>query len=408
LEPGERQRESAQTDGVAPAFPPQEYAQRLARIRERMARDRLDLLYLTAPESIFYLHGYQAYWYQANSPKAWPPISGTALHVNEDRFIHFDNLEEEPLVAATSVSTDNRYFPAEPLSDALPFLIRELGARGWIPGRVGIELWSYRPSPAVSRALEAALTDAGCEVVDASDVLRDVRRVKSPREIACIEEATRIVDAAILELRDALRPGITELEVYGEMVRSMTRHGGEAPALVQWTSSRPVGRDGMAIGHRLASRRPVGPGQIVWLDPCGVHNRYHSNVGRSYFMGDPPPALVERYDKAGGVYEVLRSTAKAGTPVVEVTRALREYYREVGIWEEEQWAGGYELGISFPPDWVGNFLFNAQDEEHPATFERGMVTNYESLFGTSFIDTVVYEEHGARTLSRIPPKLLVV
>jgi Xaa-Pro aminopeptidase len=287
-------------------------------------------------------------------------------------------------------------------------LIRELGARGWIPGRVGIELWSYRPSPAVSRALEAALTDAGCEVVDASDVLRDVRRVKSPREIACIEEATRIVDAAILELRDALRPGITELEVYGEMVRSMTRHGGEAPALVQWTSSRPVGRDGMAIGHRLASRRPVGPGQIVWLDPCGVHNRYHSNVGRSYFMGDPPPALVERYDKAGGVYEVLRSTAKAGTPVVEVTRALREYYREVGIWEEEQWAGGYELGISFPPDWVGNFLFNAQDEEHPATFERGMVTNYESLFGTSFIDTVVYEEGGARTLSRIPPKLLVV
>ena len=90
------------------------------------------------------------------------------------------------------------------------------------------------------------------------------------------------------------------------------------------------------------------------------------------------------------------------------TLSLREYYVDVGIWEKQSWAGGYELGISFPPDWVGNFLFNAQDEEVDGTFERSMVTNYESLFGTTLIDTVVYEETGARTLSSLPPKLMVV
>jgi Xaa-Pro aminopeptidase len=395
-------------DGLAPAFPPEEYADRLERIRKRMTQERIDLLYLTAPESLYYVHGYQAYWYQANPPKAWPPVSGTALHADEGRFVHFDQSEEKPLVETTSISRDNRYFPSEPLEIALPFLVAELRAQGWLPGRVGLELWSYRPNPAVTRALECALRDAGCEVVDASDVLRDVRRLKSPREVACVEEATRIVDTAILSLSEVLRPGMTELEIYGEMVRSMSRAGGEAPGLAQWVSSRPAGGDGLARGHQPSSRRAVESGQIVTLDPCGVYQRYHSNVGRSYFLGDPPRALVERYEKAGGAYAVLRETAKAGTPVADVMRALRAYYREAGIWESEQWAGGYELGISFPPDWVGNFLFNVQDEEHPADFEAGMVTNYESLFGTTLIDTVVYEEGGARTLSRIPPELLII
>jgi Xaa-Pro aminopeptidase len=404
----ERRIELSHDDGLAPAFPPEEYAGRLERIRERMVRDRIDLLYLTAPESLFYLHGYQAYWYQANPPMSWPPVSGTALHASQGRFVHFDQIEEKPLVETTSVSRDNRYFPSEPLDVALPFLVGELERLGWIPGRVGLELWSYRPNPAVSRALEGALRGAGCEVVNASDVLRDVRRVKSLREIACIEQATRIVDTAILELREVLRPGMTELEVYGEMVRSMGRAGGEAPGLAQWVSSRPADGDGLASGHQPSSRRAIERGQIVTLDPCGVYQRYHSNVGRSYFLGDPPRELLERYEKAGGAYAVLRETAKAGTPVADVTRALREYYREVGIWQAEQWAGGYELGISFPPDWVGNFLFNVADEKHPADFEAGMVTNYESLFGTTLIDTVVYEEEGARTLSRIPPELLVV
>jgi len=50
-----------------------EYRDRLDRIRQRMAKDKIDLLYLTAPESLCYVSGYQAEWYQAQSPKAWPP-----------------------------------------------------------------------------------------------------------------------------------------------------------------------------------------------------------------------------------------------------------------------------------------------------------------------------------------------
>ena len=71
-----------------------EFDQRLAAIRARMAEDRIDLLWLMAPESLYYVSGYSCEWYQAQSPKQWPATSGIAIHVDHDRFIMFDTPSE--------------------------------------------------------------------------------------------------------------------------------------------------------------------------------------------------------------------------------------------------------------------------------------------------------------------------
>ena len=55
-----------------PPFKPREFAERLARIRRRMAERKIDLLFLTAPESMYYVSGFQCEWYQAQSPRQWP------------------------------------------------------------------------------------------------------------------------------------------------------------------------------------------------------------------------------------------------------------------------------------------------------------------------------------------------
>ncbi len=72
------------------------------------------------------------------------------------------------------------------------------------------------------------------------------------------------------------------------------------------------------------------------------------------------------------------------------------------------WVGGYELGISFPPDWVGEFVFAAEDEAPEGVFRSGMVTNCESIFRPGLIDTIVYEKEGARRLSKTRPTLTVI
>jgi hypothetical protein len=64
--------------------------------------------------------------------------------------------------------------------------------------------------------------------------------------------------------------------------------------------------------------------------------------------------------------------------------------------------------LSFPPDWVGEFVFTVEEEGAGGTFEAGMVTNFESIFHLPVLDTVIFERDGARTLGRLPRELTAV
>ena len=389
-------------------FEESEYRGRVKRTREIMAREGVDLLYVTTPEAVCYLHGYFTSWYKANAPKRYPQIYGTALHVDREDFILFDNPTEIPIIARTSISHDNRYFNSREAKPNIAFVMDELEREGWLGGTVGLEFWSYLPNRAISEMLERAFRERGCEVVDASTITREVRRAKSPQEIRYVEEATRICDIGHQVIAEHLRPGISELALFGEVTRAMMAAGGEFPALIPIFNAVPV-KDGRAspVGHGMAGRRPIRAGEILAADLCGVMNRYHANVCRGHFVGEPPARLVDQYALAAGAFDVIREKIAVGITVREFNRTLRSYYEEVGLWDQDGWALGYELGLSLPPDWVGEFYFHVRDMDYlDRVFEPGMVTNFESLFGTSLIETLIWEEGGVRMPSETPLRLL--
>lgn len=111
---------------------------------------------------------------------------------------------------------------------------------------------------------------------------------------------------------------------------------------------------------------------------------------------------------AGGAYDVLAETARPGTSFATVSARLREYYQEAGVWDLRAWVGGYQLGISFPPDWVGEFTFSVDLDERDKYVEHGLVTNYESVVGLGMIDTVIFLDEGVEVLSTVPRELIVV
>jgi Xaa-Pro aminopeptidase len=386
-----------------PPFSLEEFQDRLHRMRQRMEAQNVDLIFVTSPEAMYYFHGYAARWYREGSTTNWPPLAGTAIHVDHDALIHFDFLDEVRLLERTSISKDRRFYPQEELKSALEFLMSELSAEGWLDGTVGLEFWSHVPNPAVSKELVGAFYANGIhEIVDISHPVRAIRRVKSPQEITYIEEAARICDIGHEAVRQSLRPGVTELEVYGEATLAMAKAGGEISGIVGAISSGPL-----FAGHALNSRRVIEKGDFVFYDPCGVYNRYHANLARGYFIGEPLMELVELHHLSAGSYAILEQTAKAGSSIPKVCRALRYYYEDVGIWVQRAWVGGYELGIAFPPDWVGEFLWTVE-EETEGVFLENEVTNFESILNTVLIDTYVYEKDGARRLSKIEPELIVI
>lgn len=387
-------------------FSIQEFKDRLDRVRQRMAREKIDLLYLSAPESIYYLSGYQAAWYASNGNKDWLPMSGIAVHADHDKFILIEGSDELILARNTSVATDIRLLDRTKADEVVSILKGE----GWLGKTVGLEMWCYRPNRAVSDQFQKQLENEGCTVVDGTDIVREIRAIKSSQELSYIETAARIADIGMQAAIDHAKPGLTEIEVHAEVFYAMAKAGGELNAIPGLVNS-----GSRTCSHGLTSRRHLMPGDILVLDICGVYNRYHANVSRTLSMGQPSPAVAKQIDLSAKSVDVLKSTVRPNLPVAELNKVMKDYYVKAGIWEDRWWVGGYEFGIAFAPDWVGSFWYDPDYDPGDRVFRPGEVVNFESMFylpenaGVSWlINTIMYKENEARLLSNITSELIVI
>ena len=393
-------------------FALEEFQHRLQRIRARMESDGVDVLWLMAPESLNYVSGYKCMWYQAQGPKQWPATSGIAIHRDRDDFILFDTPSERIMCRFVTCAKDIRIFPMGGRRDGMSFIVDELKSQGWLSsGTLGMELHSYRPNPTISKRFRDAFASTGMSVVDGSDILRELRWVKSDAEMACMVKAAEITDIGLEAARNAIRPGVTELDVYAEIVHAMAKAGGENPGL-----TLPVNSGLKAnCGHSLASRKIIRAGEQVNVDVSGVFNRYHGNAGRSFHVGEPAKDVMDYHQRSTGVFDVIAEMLRPNLPVAELVTKTRAYYDEVGIWSDAAWVGGYELGLAFPPDWVGNYVYEMTDTETDRILEPGTVVNFESQFFsprmsgiTYYIDTLMFKADCAYQPLESPLDLLVV
>jgi len=393
------------------AFSREEYQRRLGTVRKRMAKAGIDLLYVTNPDHICYLSGYQAEWFQEGGPKGWSGVSGIAVHVDHDHCLHFEN-EDEKLVAEYTTWPGNlRIMPEHDISAGfMDWVVGELAALGWVDSSVGLELYSYRPNPADSAELRALFEGKGATVVDGSDLVAGARLLKSPVEIEVIREAARIGDIGLRAGIDNIKAGMTELDVYAEIIYAMAKAGGENPAI----TLPVVSGKKSACFHALASRKKIEHGDIVNIDVCGVYRRYHSDVCRSVSIGEPEVEVADYIGHITGALSVASGLIRLGLPVAEFLGEMKRYYTECGLIENQWWIGGYELGISFPPDWVGAYYFDVWKDVKGDTFDAGFVSNYEANFylpkeaGLScMIDTMIFEEEGAGFIHDVPCQLFV-
>ncbi|MBT7648533.1 MAG: aminopeptidase P family protein [Rhodospirillaceae bacterium] len=402
----------AQPDREQP-FTDEEFANRLTRIRQAMAKAKIDCLFLSSPESMYYLSGYVCMWYHTESPLEWSATNGIAVHVDHDRFIHFETEREAVVTRTFSCSKDTRYFPKDSYRDGIGFVADELKAEGWLKGNLGLEMYAMRPNRGVSDRFQAAFEEAGADVIDGSAILREVRWVKSPAEMACLTESARIATIGLQRAAEVLRPGVTELEVQGEITLALAKAGGELQAQMMPVLS---GKKSLAT-HALATRRKMQVGETVALDVCGVHKRYHINAARTFSLGEPAADVKDVTDRAAAGMDVVRDCLRTNLPVRELNEKVKAHYDKEDLWTSRGWIGGYEMGIAFLSDWVGNFVYDPLSEKNAdRLFEAGTAVNHEiQVFmprhvGQFFmIESLLFEESGASLATPdVPYNLIVV
>ncbi len=312
---------------------------RVARARARLAGEGLDALLLFAPESQYWLTGFDTNGYvffqcavmtAEDTPIVMltrPPDVQTAWRTStiEDVRVWTDAVDADPGVE-------------------LRRLLEEKGLRG---ARVGIELATYGLT-AANYLLVARALDGFCTLVDASMLVRGLRITKSPAEIAHVRRAAALADAALDAMRETAGPGVFEGAVTAAGQAVIFAGGGDPAA------SGPVlgSGDRALLVRNSTGARTLGARDQLTIEFAGVYRRYHACLMQTFPIGEDSPEQRRMYDACRRALDAMTAAAVPGRPLGDIDAEHRRVLDEAGFRHARMSACGYSLGATYRPNWM--------------------------------------------------------
>ncbi len=267
----------------------------------------------------------------------------------------------------------------------------------------GFSRVGYEPEGVTAGMLDK-LRDAGSACfVPAEGLVQERRRCKGPEEIASIESAARIVDAALEATARLARAGAAESDIALELELQMRRRGSEEPAFPTIVAAGPHS----ALPHAQPTDRRLAAGDLVCIDCGATVGGYRSDLTRAWVIGEPD--AEQRRVHAAVLRAHDRALAMVGPGVVsdDLNDAAHEELTAAGI--GDWWRHGVGHGVGLDIHEAPSLRARAGNElaaGDVVTIEPGA---YRAGWGGIRVeDLVLVTETGARTLSAAPTALRVI
>ncbi|MGE3365823.1 MAG: M24 family metallopeptidase [Rhizobiaceae bacterium] len=250
----------------------------------------------------------------------------------------------------------------------------------------------------------SALAHLGVSVHNGEAVMENARLIKSPDEILCMRRAIVSCEAAMAEMQAALKPGISENELWAELHRGNIARGGE------WIETRLL-----SSGPRTnpwfqeCSSRVVEAGDLVAFDTdlIGPYG-FCADLSRTWFCGEGKPT-----DEQHDLFALASDQIAQNTALLKPGIAFRELVERSVVPPPDCYPTRYGvlyhgvgLADEYPTlphasDWT--------DDTPDGVLEPGMVVCVESYVGrlggregVKLEEQVLITSTGHETLSRYP------
>jgi Xaa-Pro aminopeptidase len=308
----------------------------------------------------------------------WAVVRGSEVFVGTDGR-YGDKAREETSQAGATVIVE--YKPAE-LQQRLVAVLA--GAR------VGLDSSSISSSGWNRLADDIELGHCGSAVMAQ-------RMTKDDAELARIERAASIADQALAEVEHGLC-GMTELDVRAELEYRMVCLGANDRSYDTIVASGP---DHGARPHHGSSRRTIIEGDTVIIDVGALVDGYHSDMTRSWVIGEPTAQQREIYELVAVSQRAGLAATQPGARTKDIDSACRDVFIEAGFGDWYLHGTGHGVGLD-----IHELPFHAQTSTetilpgYVVTVEPGL---YRGGFGGFRIeDLVVVTETGHRVLTHSP------
>jgi Xaa-Pro aminopeptidase len=286
--------------------------------------------------------------------------------------------------------------------------INELGLGAANIGVVGIGGSTAAASNTMAYDIYRTILDGlpAARFSSAAAIFEELRVVKSAEELAFMARSAELCDIGIDALLGAAKPGVRAYEVYGEILGSIYRAGGESPMFLMYEADR-------APRHalRFPSDRTLEPGYMILQEISPKFAGYWSQAMVPVSLGRPEQAYLDLGKVVAEAYQAAIETIRAGVSV----RTLADAINAPII------AGGFSW---LRPQWQGLGLEQVEAPTHPhkavrvdteLVLQEGMVLGLQPMAGTAdgryglqMGDTVVVTAEGARRLGRSEMKFHII
>jgi Xaa-Pro aminopeptidase len=193
------------------------------------------------------------------------------------------------------------------------------------------ELLPPDPRLAVDELPHPLLRAVGPGVVAATGVLGPAKLCKTPDELACIREAQRLNEQAMVDVVPLARPGARQTDLSAAFLRRCFELGVDANGIDPIWQVMPTTRaDGPWTTHgdiafpTPTTGRVLDDGDVIWVDTGLLHHGYASDFGRTWHVGGPTPRHEAQHRRWCEVVQAVLERCKPGATGLELCRTAVE------------------------------------------------------------------------------------
>ena len=217
------------------------------------------------------------------------------------------------------------------------------------------------------------LNKKGIQVLEAKKILEQARVIKSSEEIKCMRAALDVADIGIIKMRDYLKSGITEDELWSILHKTNIENGGE------WIECRIL-----SSGSRTnpwmqeSSNKIIQDGEIVSFDTdmVGPYG-YCADISRAFVCGNK---FNEHQKK---IYSTAVEQIDYNSRLIKDGVSFREFTEKAWILPEKYYGNRYSVmlhGIGLCDEWPA-IRYPTDGGERSGIFQKNMTITLESYIG---------------------------
>ena len=319
-------------------FSKEEFSSRKLKVLKKMEEQNIDALLMFRQESMYWLTGYDTFGYVFFQTLVLDQRGNTVLLTRAPDLRQAQN---------TSNIEDIRIWIDKDGSnptDDLKNILNELNLKG---KNLGIEYEAYGLTGRNTLRLNKSLENY-CKIVDKSNLITNLRVVKSAEEIFYVRKAAELADKALEEVWKHAKVGASESTILAKMNSIIFEGGGDYPA-----NEFIIGSGKNALLCRYQSEKQIlkNPDQLT-IEWAGTYKHYHSAMFRTIPIGKANPKHYKMHEACVEALKNCEKKLKPGNKIGEVFDVHAKTFDDLGYNKARMNACGYSLGTTFSPNWM--------------------------------------------------------